>query len=627
MFTDMVGSTASAQADEAEALKLRDEQEELVRPLFVAHQGREIKSMGDGFLAEFDSALRAVQCAIDIQQHLHERNSQPGLTPIQLRIGIHLGDVEQRGNDIFGDAVNIASRIEPLALPRGVCISGEVFSQVRNKIPNKLERLPPTTLKGLQVSIDVYRVVLPWTDPEPPSGGASPTRLAVLPFANMSPDPQDEFFAEGLTEEMITVLSQLRELRVIARTSVSQYKATTKSVSQIGTELGVNALLEGSVRRAGDQLRITVQLIDVGTQEHTWAKTYDRKLDKIFAVQTEIAKRVAKQLKINVRTTEEARLEARPAVTSDSYLAYLKGRALLHLPPIPTSLAAAKSEFERAMALDPNNAAAHSGLADATRMQGWWYPDLPRVKWEETSRQLVKRAIELDPNLAEAHASLGLILDDAYEYAAAEKEFKLALSLNPSYSLAHDWYAGLLLVTGRTEEALGEMALAEEADPLRTIGLCWFAMYLIWLGRFEAARVKIQRLREIEPDGPLHHAVLATYYLAQSDLKACLNELEQWFEKADYEPRWKPILRAMIDALSGEKDRARALLRQEDSLPAHPGAQWIIPSIYCELGDLDESFRWIEKARNFGQLLLDPRCEPIRRDPRFRTLLKKRNLA
>ena len=190
MFTDMVGSTSSAQTNEAQALRLRDEQASLVRPLFAAHEGREIKSMGDGFLSEFGSALRAVQCAIDIQQHLHERNSQPGSTPIQLRIGIHLGDVEQREADIFGDAVNIASRIEPLAAPGGVCISGEVFSQIRNKIPNQLEKLPPTALKGLLSPIDIYRVMLPWNLRElsSPDRGPAPlekSRIAVLPFVSI----------------------------------------------------------------------------------------------------------------------------------------------------------------------------------------------------------------------------------------------------------------------------------------------------------------------------------------------------------------------------------------------------------------------------------------------------------
>jgi adenylate cyclase len=287
--------------------------------------------MGDGFLAEFDSALRAVQCAIDIHQHLHDRNSQPGITPIQLRIGIHLGDVEQRGSDIFGDAVNVASRIEPVATPGGLCISGQVFDQVRNKIPNRLEKLPPTALKGLEVPIDIYRVVLPWTVPESPSRDSGPTRLAVLPFANISPDPKDEYFADGLTEEMITVLSQLRELRVIARTSVTPYKSTSKGVAQIGTELGVDSVLEGSVRKAGDELRITVQLIDVATQEHTWASTYDRKLEKVFAVQAEIAREVAEALKVGLRAAEQSRLESRPPVRAD-FLPRLPERAYLDGP-------------------------------------------------------------------------------------------------------------------------------------------------------------------------------------------------------------------------------------------------------------------------------------------------------
>ncbi|MGP8077692.1 MAG: adenylate/guanylate cyclase domain-containing protein [Thermoplasmata archaeon] len=231
----------------------------------MAHEGREIKSTGDGFLVEFDSALRAVQCAIDIHQNLAERNAMPSVTPIRLRIGVHLGDVEERDGDIFGDSVYVASRIEPLADPGGICISEPVFGQVRNKISNQFEKLEPKALKNVRYPLDVYRVVLPWTGGPPPARSPGPARLAVLPFVNISPDPNDEYFADGLTEEMITVLSQLRELRVIARTSVSQYQANPKSVSQIGAELGVDAVLEGSVRKSVDQLRITVQLIDVGT--------------------------------------------------------------------------------------------------------------------------------------------------------------------------------------------------------------------------------------------------------------------------------------------------------------------------------------------------------------------------
>ncbi len=633
MFTDMVGSTASAQANEAEALRLRDEQAALVRPLFTAHQGREIKSMGDGFLAEFDSALRAVQCAIDIQQHLHERNSQPGVPPIQLRIGVHLGDVEQRESDIFGDAVNIASRIQPLAAPGGVCISGEVFSQIRNKIPNKLEKLPPAALKGVQTSMDIYRVALPWAVRDVPLTKAGPRRLAVLPFTNISPDPKDEYFADGLTEELITGLSQLRELRVIARTSVSQYKATAKPVSQIGPELGVDAVLEGSVRKAGDDLRITVQLIDVETQEHTWAKTYDRKLDNVFAVQGEIAKRVAEALRIGLREAEEARLESRPRVKPESYLAYLKGRALMHVTS-KDRLAGAREQFELALSLDPSNAAAYSGLADAMRMVGWWHSDIPRAEWEANCNRLVTRAIELDPNLAEAHASLALGLWDEYNYQAAEQEFKRALSLNPSYAAAHWGYGMILEDEGRADEALIELRLAEEADPLSALVLFLITEALIWARRLDEARVRIQRARELEPTGRMYHQLLASYHLAKGEVEASVEELRQAHEVNPDEVA-EPIRNLQgshLLALGGEKEKARTLLKTiEDARPS-PSLAHHIAWVYAELGDLDGCFRWLEKAVEDHSIALqrwrlDPRREHVRSDPRFHAMMKRMNLA
>lgn len=630
MFTDMVGSTAAAQADESHALPLRDEQAELVRPLFTAHQGREITSMGDGFLAEFDSALRAVQCAIDIQQHLHERNSQSGVARIELRIGIHLGGVEQRQSDVFGDAVNIASRIEPLASPGGVCVSGELFSQIRNKIPNQLEKLPPKALKGLQVAIDIYRVVLPWNDRSPPPAEEGPSRLAVLPLANMSPDPADMFFADGLTEELITVLSQVRDLRVIARTSVMQYKTTTKTEAQIGPELGVSSVLEGSVRRAGNHLRITAQLIEVGSDEHIWAKSFDRELDDVFAIQSEIARQVADALKIELGKAEAARLESRPMIRADSYLACLKGRTLQQ-DPSRASLDAAKVQFELALSQDPNNAAAHAGLATTIRKFGVWFTDGSQQSWMEQVERSVARATELDPNPAEAHYSLALIHHINRDPTAAEKEVELALALDPSYAEAHWFYAQLLGNKLRVDEALQEFALAEAADPLSGQNLWLFASALSWRGKFDEALVRVRRLSEMAPARFLSAQTLATYHLARNELPQALDALRQTEEFVE-EPRWKPVYRALQYALFGDQEKAREIPRHEETLPTFGQSAAFVASIDAELGSLDDCFRWLDTAlsnHNLPIFLLrfDPRAEKIRQDPRFDVPLKKMNLA
>jgi len=630
MFTDMVGSTASAQANEAEALQLRGEQAGLLRPLFTAHQGREIKSMGDGFLAEFDSALRATQCAVEIQRRVHERNTRVRVTPIQLRIGIHLGDVEQEGSDIFGDAVNIASRIQSVAEPGGICVSNAVQEQVWNKISDKLEKLPPTALKGLRIPMDLYRVALPWTRGGSPPENSGPTGIAVLPCTNISPDPKDEYFADGLTEELITVLSQLRELRVISRTSVMLYKSTPKSASQIGAELGVVSILEGSVRKAGSRLRITAQLIDARSDRHLWAKTYDRELNDVFAVQAEIAKQVAEGLKVELRPTEEARLEVRPAVRSDSYLAYLKGRTLLHqLNEI--SYKAAKEQFDLAISLDPRNAAAYSGLSDLVRLHGSSYFGMSRKQAEATGRQLADRAIELDPNLAEAHASAAATLWLNYDFIGGEKEFKRALSLNPSYSQAHHWYAELLSWQARTDEALAEWALAEGSDPLSPFNLLHHAVLLTWLGKYDEALTRIQKVGELQPDNLEYHADLCNFHRLRLELDLYLKEL-LWLEEFHSDPVRKRELRAEYCAFSGETEKGRALLREEESLPEPAFGPYSFAWLYAALGDVDDCFRWLEKMYEteplpFHALRLDPLFEPVRRDPRFQVLLKKANLA
>ena len=630
MFADIAGYTAATQSDEAGTLNLVQEQEELVRPLLAIHKGRVVKSTGDGFLAEFESALRAVQCAVDIQRHLYERNARPGVRSIPLRIGVHLGDVEQRGTDIFGDAVNIASRIEPVAAPGGICVSGAVYEQVRNKISDRLEKLPPMRLKGVEGPMDVYRIALPWGLPEAPAPKSILTGLAVLPFANISPNPHDEYFADGLTEELITVLSQLPGLRVIARTSVMQYRSTPKPVSQIGSELGVTTVLEGSVRKAGNRLRITAQLIDTGTQGHLWAGSFDRNLDDVFALQSEMAKHVAEALKIRLLPREEVRLNERRLPRPESYLEYLQGRTKMHGSTLEATKAA-KVHFERAIQLDERNAAAHAGLADLLMTFGAFYHLLPEAELRTVSRIHAVRAIELDPNLSEAHASMGLLLSDEYDFAGGEKELTLALSLNPSSAWARGCYAGLLADQGRTEEALREYELAEQLDPLSGIILNSQLSLLIVLRELGAAAVQLEKLGRADDYGILYHNARGNLALAKGEEEEVLKEINWLAERMP--GRHEPAAAyAMHYARIGDPDRARELLRPLEMLsePSRPDIQ--IGMTYAFLGDLDACFRWLDIAverRKMSALWfrLDPLMANVRADPRFELLLKRMNLG
>ena len=291
MFTDMVGYTTLSQSDEAQTLKVLERHNELVRPFFLKRKGKEIKTIGDSFLVEFESAFDAAQCAIEIQKFLHDYNtSSPEQWKIHLRIGIHLGDVIHKGGDLFGDAVNIASRVEPLADIDGVSLTRQVYDHIQNKIRVPMESMGLVPLKNVAQPVEIFKVIMPWAEnghPQPEQGLA--TRIAVLPFTNMSPDANDEYFADGLTEELIDRLSQIKGLEVIARTSVMTYKNKPKKIAEIGRELRVGSVIEGSVRKSGNKIRATVNLIDSNTENRLWSSRYDKDLDDIFAIQGDIA--------------------------------------------------------------------------------------------------------------------------------------------------------------------------------------------------------------------------------------------------------------------------------------------------------------------------------------------------
>ena len=365
MFTDMVGYTALGQRNESLSLALVEEQRKLIRPILARHNGREVKTIGDAFLVDFPNALDAVRCAYDIQRAIREFNlSLASDKRIHLRIGVHVGEVVESLGDISGDAVNVASRIEPLAEDGGVCLTRQVYDHVRSKVDLPLSSLGPKSLKNVTEPVEVYKMVMPWEkEIAVMSAQLDKTRIAVLPFTNMSSNPEEGYFADGMTEELITSLSGVRQLTVIARTSVMGYKGTTKKVREIGRELEVGSVLEGSVRKAGNKVRITAQLIDAATEGHLWAQNYDRQLEDVFAIQSEIAEKVAGELRIRLVDSERSVIEKKATENTEAYTSFLRGRELLREGTLDSTQQAI-GFYEKAIELDPRFARAYVGLAE-----------------------------------------------------------------------------------------------------------------------------------------------------------------------------------------------------------------------------------------------------------------------
>ena len=652
MFTDIVGYTAMSQQDEKHALKVLENHNDILRPIFSKHRGTEVKTVGDSFLVEFASALAATECAIEIQQRLAEVNKNHEAYPAVVRIGLHLGDVISRGHDIFGDAVNIASRIQPLAEPGGICLSEEVYSVIRNKIHYPIEMVPAVSLKNVELPMNVYTIrSLSSAGEEKEILEDRTRRLAVLPFSNISPDPKDAYFADGMTEELITTLSQVQGLRVIARTSVDRYSKREKSVAQIARELQVASIIEGSVRMTGNKIRVTVQLVNGKSEEHIWSEKFDRKLDDIFEIQTEIAKHVAESLKVKLFQREVAMMEGRAPENASAYSAYLKGRTLL-VSRTEAGLKAAKELFEAAIALDPAYAPAYSGLADAYNLLGDYSSAIPPTDAKRLARELVSKALELNPDLAEARATLGMLLAFEYDFSGAERELRRAISLNPSYSNAHNWLGGIVLTAqGRYREGLEELSMAEQADPMSIAVLYSQSFWqMLYAGNIERSSQKIAKARQLYPehqmitDMNIFHEFYAGNYSGAIMLilkSMSSEEKKQAAEKivigsitpsSSQTVEYLPLLVSAYSAM-GNQEEARKWLAKMMTLPeGTPYRSVYIAVAHAWRGDIDEFFSWAkraseEKGWGFGRLRLIEREIPpmrhIHEDPRFKELFKK----
>jgi adenylate cyclase len=496
---DVAGYSRLIGADEEGTLaRLQAHWRELIEPKIAEHQGRIVKTTGDGVLAEFASPVKAVRCAIDVQHGMSDRNaSVPHGQRIEFRIGINLGDVIVEDGDIFGDGVNVAARLESIAEPGAVYISRTVRDFVGSTPEIVLEDLGERELKNIARPVQVFRIAASTqVAGAPPSAApAVPHRpsVAVLPFTNMSGDPEQEYFSDGITEDLITDLSKISALFVIARNSSFAYKGRSVKVQEIGRDLGVRFVLEGSIRKAGNRVRITAQLINADSGGHVWAERFDRDLTDIFATQDEVVEKIVGALAVELTQNEAQRLRRHATANVEAYETWLRGRELLG-GSTRDSVLQAKAMYRRAIEIDPNFAAPHAGLALAALAEyvSDWAPD-PAQALDETERW-ARRAVELNDQEPVSHMALGSALLWRRDHVGALAEFRLMIALDPNFAQGHSATGLALMYAGRPAEALEAFALAMRLDPHYSgIVLHFLAQAHFSLGHYEPAA---QRLRE-----------------------------------------------------------------------------------------------------------------------------------
>lgn len=634
MFTDLVGFTRLGQRDEDEALRLRREHQEIARPIFRAHGGREVKTTGDGFLVEFPSAIESVRCAVELQSAIARRNALPGShEPIVVRVGIHVGDVVDDQGDIVGDAVNVASRIEPLADPGGVCVSGSVYDQVRNKLTIPLEPLGARTLKHVDFPVEVYRLALGGTVVRStllPAPVEQHFRLAVLPLANLSPSAEDDYFADGLTDELITQTAKIPSLRVIARTSVLQYKGSPKPVREVARELGVGLALEGSVRKSGNRLRVHVQLVDAATEAHLWGSRYDRPLGDIFQIQDEIAGQIATAIAGHfsggAQPSAEFFVPAGAGTENlEAYTRFLHARKLLLEKGSKETIRQSVGLFEEALRLDPTFARARVGVAEnlqwlASEGAIEYLPALHRAREELT------RAIAENDALAEAHSSLGGLLLTDDDFVGTERESRRALELNPSLSDPYRWLAQLEAGAGRMDEAIRLLETAQQIDPADVNVVSFLGRAYYYGGREAEALAHWERTKPAALYRTNAH--MTEYFLGKGDLDRA-SETVRELARLRPDNGWTEMYSAILAARRGDIALARQITeRLERRSQAGDLTGFFAGFARLALGDQDAFVASMQQALQLRALpLLELRYSPLfaaaREDPRIQEILRR----
>jgi adenylate cyclase len=563
LAADMVGYSRLMEADETGTLaRLKTHRIELIDPAIAKNRGRIIKTTGDGMLVEFHSVVDAVQCAAEVQHRMAKRNVDVAPARwMQFRIGINLGDVIVDGNDIFGDGVNVAARLEMLADPGGICVSGAVRDQVGDRLEDVgFEDLGEQAVKNIVRPIRVYRVRL---EPASKAGqedakntAAAPVlarkpSIAVLPLVNMSGDPQQEFFADGLTEDLITELSRFHDLLVISRNSTFVYKGKAVKMQEVARELGVDYLLEGSVQKSGDRIRVTVQLIDAETDRHIWAERYDRELEDIFAIQDEMTRAIVATLPGRVEAASHDRAKRKPTDNMAAYECVLAAKVLHHRSAREDNVEAQRL-LDRAIALDRNYAHAHAWKA-CVLGQTWvynWCADRDAT-FQQVAAEL-EIALALDDNDSDVHRILAALNVNREDHDKAAYHQERALALNPNYDLVVVQQGELLTWLGRPEEGIDWIKRAMRLNPYHP------ERFWNHLGRAcycaEKYAEAVAAFSRITRPDYTHHAFLAATFAQMGNAVAAAAHAAEVLKR---EPEFSVAVYLATQHYKGEIDRRR----------------------------------------------------------------------
>lgn len=593
MFTDIVGYTALMGEDEQKAFELLKKNRELQKPIIEDFKGQWIKELGDGVLASFNTVSDAVYAAIKIQEAC--TNSKKFL----LRIGIHLGEVVFENNDVFGDGVNIAARIQAIATPGGIYVSEPVQNNISNKKEITTRFVKEETLKNVKDPVKIYEVISKGQTAPPNSTVASTNfhrgkSIAVLPFVNMSNDPEQEYFCDGISEEIMNALAQVDNLRVIARTSAFSFKGKNLDVREIGKSLDVNTLLEGSVRKAGNNLRITTKLVQVADGSNLWSSRYDRVLEDVFSIQDNIAENVATALR-GVLTPKEKEAIRRPETNIESYEYFLKGRQLYH----QLSLKEATKMLEKAIALDAHYAPAYAALADA---HSWLYEWLGGNMFDlAAAEKNSQKALSLAPNLAESHSSRGFVLSLGKRYDEAEREFEKAIQLNASCFEAYYYYGRLSFARGQIQDSADLFLKASE----------------VRREDYQSPLLRSQSLR-----------MLGQHKEAE---EAALEGMKRARKQLELDPTDKRVLSLGAGNLFEIGERKEAFEWMNKALTLYPEDAGVLINavcLYAKDKNKEKALSLLETAveKGFGKkdwIAHDPDYDSLRNEPRFQALLQK----